>query len=140
MLQLKTILVAITLGLFASAGWAMDENMPMKTDGGIPYVTGGVGDRQQAMLESHYDDYSFKLVNVSDAERSGYVADVEVWIMNDDGDKILHTNVNGPWLIADLPEGSYSLKAAFGGDTHNHDFTVSDDESRRLVLTWDADQ
>ncbi len=137
----KMILITVTLGLFTSSAWAMDENhKPMQTDSGLSYVTGGVGDQSQAMLESNYGDYSFKLVNVSNAERAGYVADVEVWITDDNGDNILHTSANGPWLIADLPQGSYSLKATFNGQTQNHDFTVSGDESRRLVLSWDAEK
>lgn len=115
-----------------------DTEMPQpeKTDGGVKYVTGGVGEAEAAAMEGRYHDYSFKLVNVRSGPEAAYVADVEVTVTDGQGNTVLDTTTKGPWLIADLPPGDYDIEASFDGKTQSESVTLNRDADQRLVLDW----
>jgi len=105
------------------------------TKAGIPYATGGVGDTEQSYIESHFGDYSFKLVN---AGNGAYVSEVNVTLENEQGETVLETTTNGPWLVVDLPAGRYRLTASFKDQRQSDEVVVTKAASRRLVLRWNA--
>lgn len=134
------ILVAMLALAFAAATGARTpsggEIREHEAAGGFPYVTGGVGEAEQAILESRYDDYSFKLVNVRSGPDAAYVAQVEVTITNSSGEQVLSTTLQGPWLMADLPAGQYEVRATFEGATQELSVRVPESSSQQRVLDW----
>ena len=134
LLGAAAILLAATAGARTPPGGEIVEK---RAAGGFEYATGGVGETEQVLMESRYDDYSFKLVNVRSGPEAAYVAKVDVTVTDGDGDTILETTTRGPWLIADLPAGEYEVTASFDGATHTRDVTIpSDDTRERRVLDW----
>jgi hypothetical protein len=45
-----------------------------------------------------------------------YLSDVHVVVEDDEGTELVDTVTEGPWLILDLPEGSYNVRASFEGE------------------------
>lgn len=138
-----TALLGIVALAFAAAAGARTppggEIKVHETSAGSPYVTGGVGDVQQAIMESRYDDYSLKLVNVRSGPEAAYVANVDVTVSNQAGEKVLETTTQGPWLIADLPAGVYDVRASFDGATKTMSVNIpSDDDRQRRVFDWNT--
>ncbi|MDN5939903.1 MAG: carboxypeptidase-like regulatory domain-containing protein [Salinisphaera sp.] len=110
-----------------------------KSDAGFHYVTGGVGDAEQAVMSSRFDTYSYKLVNVVSGPEAAFVSNVHVVIINDKGKKLLETTTDGPWLIANLSPGKYSIKATFDETTKTRDMVLHDGAHERMVIDWNPD-
>lgn len=136
---------AITIGAFllalapiagAAQDLAYDINV-QTAPSGFKYVTGGVGDAEQAIMSSRFSDFSFKLVNVKSGPEAAYVSEVHVVIMKDQGnEKVLETTTDGPWLIANLPPGDYTVKAMFEGVTKTKHITLHEGANQRMVIDW----
>lgn len=107
--------------------------------GGFKYVTGGVGDAEQAIMSSRFNDYSYKLVNVKSGPDAAFVSEVHVVIWNEKDNKVLETTTDGPWLIANLPAGDYTIKATFENVTKTKTITLVEDANQRMVIDWRTD-
>jgi hypothetical protein len=78
-----------------------------------PVVSGGVGEAERALLRRHADDYNLWLVCV-ERGTGHYLADVRVSIADAQGNSIVDTVANGPWLFARVPPGRYDVRVAGG--------------------------
>lgn len=131
---------AFVLALAPIAG-AMDDlayDINVQTaPGGFKYVTGGVGDAEQAIMSSRFSDFSYKLVNVKSGPEAAFVSEVHVVILKDQGNKkVLETTTDGPWLIANLPPGDYTVKATFEEVTKTKHITLYEGANQRMVIDW----
>lgn len=134
---------SISLGAIVIAfAWSASAATPevdinvQTAPGGFKYVTGGVGDAEQAIMSSRFNDYSYKLVNVKSGPEAKFVANVHVTILNDQGEKVLETTTDGPWLIANLPAGEYTIKANFEKVTKTRHVKLHAGADQRMVLDW----
>jgi hypothetical protein len=75
----------------------------------VPYATGGVGIGERHQMEKMAHAYNLKLVFA--VMNGNYLADVSVAIAEPGGEVLVNTEANGPWLLADLPEGTYEVAA-----------------------------
>lgn len=85
--------------------------MQVKTsDQGIRYASGGVGESEREELRAMSDQFN---VRVMSAMQSGgeYLADVQVKILNSHGATVLSAISKGPYFLAQLPAGSYTVEA-----------------------------
>lgn len=82
-------------------------------DSALAYVSGGIGESEQAALSAEKGRYSFWLTTA--AKGSGaYLASVEVRILNArTRQSVLEHTMDGPWLFAALPAGRYEVEASF---------------------------
>lgn len=119
-------------------GTLIDIPAPKQAKGGFMYVTGGVGAVEQANMQARYADYSFELVNVLSGPQGAFVSDVHVTIKKNN-QTVLETTTQGPWLMADLPPGTYQLTASFDGATQSNTIKLHKGANQRLVLDWYAD-
>ncbi|MGB4874822.1 MAG: carboxypeptidase-like regulatory domain-containing protein [Candidatus Competibacter sp.] len=80
------------------------------SDQGIRYASGGVGESEREELRAMSDQFN---VRVMSAMQSGgeYLADVQVKILNSHGATILSAISKGPYFLAQLPAGSYTVEA-----------------------------
>lgn len=81
---------------------------------GIPFVSGGVGQRERDILKEMGTEYSLKLIFSN--KKGEYLSDVIVKILDQKDETILITVSNGPWLFVDLPTGIYHLEASSKAD------------------------
>jgi hypothetical protein len=105
--------------------------------GEISYVTGGVGQDQAAAMMHAAKNYPLELEFVKRAKpRDEYLADIKVQIMDQHDRTMLDTTADGPFLLAKLPAGKYTISAADGNKIEKRTVEVAGKEHRRVVFVW----
>ncbi len=140
-LKLTTVSL-IALGVYSSgvsADQAVDEYSspgptPM-TENGISYMSGGVGDDELKQINSAAKDYDLKLTFAT-AKRGEFLADVNVEIQDLKGNKVLDATSDGPIFLADLPKGTYKIKAESGDKTLEKKVVISGKKQVNSTFTW----
>jgi len=110
------------------------EEEAVHNDGGISYVSGGVGTASTDRLSSLAKDFNVKLVF---ALRSGdYVSGVDVTIADTAGKALVNTKAEGPWFLARLPAGNFKIAATFDGKTESRTVTVGAEKMKTVDFRW----
>jgi len=107
-----SILFAFLLGL-GIAPHAMALSPEVRTDGGIPYLSGGIGLDEREALDFVSQDYNLKLIFAM--ADGNYLSDVEVQIKDQEGKTVLAATSQGPWFFAKLPPETYHVYATTPG-------------------------
>lgn len=101
-----------------------------QTASSAPFTCVGAGADQREQAEA--SQYSLKLVF---AEPGGhFLADVATRITDSAGDVLLETVCDGPWLLLDLPAGTYQVDASFGDQSQTLSVTVGQARTEQLVI------
>jgi hypothetical protein len=103
-------------------------------DGGIAYVTGGIGLDERNALEAMAAQYSLEITNAN--PNGDYTTDNALTIEAKDGRQVLHLGSNGPLFYAQLPAGDYVVHATNSGQQQVHDIQVSNGKQTVLRLIW----
>src|SRR5574337_692108 len=111
---------------------------------GIAFVSGGVGKEDLDAMRQLRGRYNFWLVLA--AKGSGaHLADVRVRVRRlPDRMLLLDTVTDGPWLLANLPEGDYELHTHYddiipGTSTERRrSFRIDASGQRQVVVYYDA--
>jgi hypothetical protein len=126
---------------FATAALALGLAVPtaayleIQHAGEVAYVTGGVGDAEQAALREIGGEFNLG-VRMAIAE-GNYLAGVLVTIRDEFGATVIAARSDGPFLYADLGPGTYEIRAEYEGVLREE--TVTIDESARparVSLYW----
>lgn len=135
-----------TLGLTLLAGTAPVNALERGvTADGWPYVAGGFGVEEREELAQARREFRLRVMTA--ARGSGaYVSGVRLRIADASGRGVFDGEVNGPWLLIDLPPGRYSLRASFQAETVEQQVTLGASGRREVyfyftaaadVLPWD---
>ncbi|OGA38340.1 MAG: hypothetical protein A3G24_14815 [Betaproteobacteria bacterium RIFCSPLOWO2_12_FULL_62_13] len=92
--------------------------------GGVSYVSGGIGENGQAQLMAREKEFNLKLVFT--LVEGNYVADVNVLVKDAGGKTVVEHLANGPFFMARLPAGTYSVAATYEGKTQTRKIKVGD--------------
>jgi hypothetical protein len=130
------------LALTAAAAYAAAEVPPAQKVGTVEYRVGGIGATEAEAMRRLSSDYPLSLTFIEHAPdgRDLYTADVGVRVMDSDGNTRLDTHAQGPLLLADLPDGHYTVEATLGSDTRRRDVNIRDGKAERVVFTWPLQQ
>jgi hypothetical protein len=127
------LLLSLSLVPVASA----DSDAIVHNAGGVPYVSGGVGEESIGRLNALAGDFNLKLVF---ALRSGaYVNGVGVAIADAKGKTLVDTTAEGPWFLAKLPTGNYQVVATFAGNAVKRQVAVGGTRLRTIDFRWPSD-
>mgnify|MGYP003573616175 CR=1 FL=1 len=133
-MKFRFALIAALL-LFPVAALAAEPDLPVevKTEQGIKYYNGGVGLGERAAMSQ-----IFPLKVVLATEKGLYLNDADVKFVDSSGAEVLRVRAdNGPWLVADLPAGTYTVEATLEGKTVSARGVRIKEGSRRItVLMW----
>jgi hypothetical protein len=136
---LRTMFLAVSV--VATSVALADESTPPepKTQNGIAYLTGGIGqDEVRAMRAEAKDGYNLQLVFAT--EKSGqYQANVKVSISDAKGKKLIDAISEGPGFYAKLPVGRYRINAEAKGTQQSRSIEVTGHNLNRFVLYWPAE-
>ena len=125
------IVVAI-VSFGASTAFALTTN----TTNGITYLTGGITvDERQEMAEQRKN---FSLLLKLAAKSGRYLGDVSVNITDGKGAAVFESTTDGPWLMVNLPAGSYTLKATNGGVSQSQKIGIGPNARRELTMFWNV--
>ncbi|MES2354886.1 MAG: carboxypeptidase-like regulatory domain-containing protein [Pseudomonadota bacterium] len=113
------------------------SSLEPKTENGITYVSGGVGEEEVQALKNAAKDYDL-MVTFASGKTGAYLADVKVDIENAKGKNVLSAVSDGPIFLADLPKGTYRIKAEAEGKTVTRQVQVSGrhGQTKRTEMVW----
>jgi hypothetical protein len=103
---------------------------------GVEFTSGGVGLAARQQLAAQAGQYNLQLEFVY-APEGEYLSAVQVDVADARGNNVLSTVTEGPWLMAKLPAGSYTVKARFGGETRTQQVKVGSGK-HRVVMRFPA--
>ena len=128
------VIIAMTFGSFVSAATS-DSGPMLHQAGGLPYLSGGVGEESQQLLSSRASEFNVKLVF---ALTSGaYLSNVKVAIADAKGTKtLLEATSDGPWFLAKLPVGNYRVVATYAGKAIERSVAVDATALRTVEFRW----
>jgi hypothetical protein len=86
-----------------------------KSRDGIEYLSGGIGINSQEEINARAKDFNLKLVFT--LNEGNYVADVGVALKDARGRTVVDDTAGGPFFLAKLPAGQYTVAATYEGRT-----------------------
>lgn len=125
------------LGIVLAAAIAIPataQHERVLTRDGIAYVSGGIGEDSQERLAAREREFNLKLVFT--LVEGNYVADVNVTVSNAGGSNIVEHVADGPFFMAKLPAGLYSVTATYEGRTVTRKVKVAAERLRTEYLRW----
>ncbi|HUH93348.1 MAG TPA: carboxypeptidase-like regulatory domain-containing protein [Casimicrobiaceae bacterium] len=136
-LALTAALVAANALTGAALAMPIRNLPPAETQGAVTYRTGGIGQSEAAAMRQAEPKYPLSL---EFAERAGpknwFLANVEVTIKDQHGNTELRTFSDGPFLLARLPNGDYTVTATDNGRSETRHVTIAAGKSEHLMFMW----
>ncbi len=105
---------------------------------GRAFVSGGVGEEEARQLQAERARYSLSVRTA--AKRSGaFLADVHIRIRNAAQTTVFDQDLDGPWLMIDLPGGRYEVEARFAGQSQRQVTTIALQGHQQLDFRFASD-
>lgn len=107
------------------------------TPGGVEYLTGGKTPEEAHSVKRAAQDFPLELVFVEkDGARRSELYDNPVVIRDAAGQVIFAGRTDGPYFLARLPEGRYTVTTHWDSWTFTKPVTIAPDERERVVFEW----
>jgi hypothetical protein len=135
---MRSFAVSCAAALLAATAVAQTATLPPEQRAGdVAFVTGGVSDDEAAVFKSAMGNYPLAIEVVqSNAGRGLYTAGATVQVTRRNGEVMLNTRADGPFVLVRLPPGSYRVDATFNGRTISKDVSVAQNGSAHAVLSF----
>jgi hypothetical protein len=112
---------------------------PEQTQGSVTYVSGGVGQEESQAFEAAAAQYPLALeFAIKHAPRAKYTANVHVIVTDTQGARVLDTHSDGPFLLAKLPAGRYTVTAERQQQTLTRTVHVASHKPTHVMFLWAA--
>ena len=111
------------------------ERLPIQDYRGIRYVSGGVGEGERAEINALSGRFNLRLLFAMQGSGS-YVADVRVSVGDGRGESVLVATSNGPWFLAELPPGTYTVTAEALDQVQRQTARIGGARQTRLNFYW----
>lgn len=104
------------------------------TEHGVRYVSGGVSEDERQELSALSDQFNLELMF---AVQGGgeYMADVRVRILDSKGGVVLDALSKGPYFLAQLPTGAYTVEASANNQNQQKKAQVGSAQAK-LSFSW----
>jgi hypothetical protein len=135
-------LIAVAVGTAFLAGplasFAADVQLPPEQrQGPVTFVTGGIGSDERHAFERAEKQYPLTLEFTKQARpRAEFLSDIQVVIQDMKGNEVLNTTTQGPFLLANLPQGEYKVTVRYEGNTKQSTVRVDNAAHRRVIFEW----
>jgi hypothetical protein len=137
-------LIHTPLGIAALSGLLMAgspaQALPaVQTSGHVEYMSGGIGQPEAEAIEHASKQWPLT-IEFAEAHkpRAEFVADVETTIRDAKGHAVLQVEAGGPFLLAKLAPGPYTVDATLSGKTLHKHVTVARGQAAKAVFLWPA--
>jgi len=138
----KRIILAAASGLLATAASATPlppayGDLPaIHQEGEITYLSGGIGQDEAQAMKRAAAQYPLELVFVQrDGKKENYLADMPVRIVDAKGAVVFEGRSEGPYFLAELPKGSYTVSTKWDAWSFSRHVNVGK-EHERVVFEW----
>jgi len=116
-----------------------DRLMPLASDQGIRYISGGVGDSERTELDALSHQYNLRLLFAMQGSGE-YLSAVRVNILDARGGTVLTAESQGPWFFTQLPPGNYVVDVSTPGQglqqPQRQEVHIGDSGQSRLDFRW----
>lgn len=102
---------------------------------GVRYVSGGIGEGERAELNALSDQFNLRLLFAMHGS-GDYLADIRVRILNSRGEVVLNAESNGPWFLAELPAGTYTVEVVALDQIQRQIARLDGSRQTRLNFYW----
>jgi hypothetical protein len=110
---------------------------PEHVRGSIAYVSGGIGDEEAQAMKSAAANYPLTLeLATAGEQRDPYIADAKVEIRDRQGNAVLDTTTEGPFLLVRLPSGTYTVDVEWNGAQKQRTVQIAADKRQHIVLEF----
>jgi hypothetical protein len=117
-------------------GWLpLGGTVQVQSDRDVGYASGGVGESERAELNALSGQFNLKLLFAMQGS-GDYLADVQVNVLDARGALVLSTPSQGPWFLAQLPSGAYTVEVAAFGQTQRQTVRIDGSRQARLHFYW----
>lgn len=142
-MKYKTSVVAAAIAAsgLAFAGTAIaaaaSHLPPTQVQGDISYLSGGIGKSEAAAIKHAATRYPLQLEFLLKAKpKDEYLADVKVQIKDAHDKVVLDATAGGPFLLAQMPAGKYTVSAERDGNIEHRQVEIVPGKQRRVVFEW----
>lgn len=134
---MKAKVMSIFLAVLIAAGAvsAQESALQPRTEGGITFISGGVGMEERDALKKVEADYNLRLLFAA-RESGEFVAGVKVTIRDAQGKTVLEAVSVGPRFFAKLTPGSYKITAENNGTPMTRSVRISPKRSVSQAFYW----
>ncbi len=123
----------------ATPGTPTSRLIHARTDQGVRYISGGVGEGERTELNSLSDQFNLRLLFAMQGSGE-YLSAVRVNILDKQGTSVLNVESKGPWLFAQLVPGDYIVEASATDQgqplAHRQTAHIEDSGQSKLDFYW----
>ncbi|MDP3210449.1 hypothetical protein [Methylotenera sp.] len=109
------------------------------TVGEVTYLSGGIGRAESVAMRQNAKNYPLEIVFV---EKAGtleeYLSEVTLQIQDVSKNNMLEIATEGPYFLANLPQGKYFVSAEYKGEVKTQWVNVNKKKHAKLVFWWRA--
>ena len=141
MTTIRVSMAAAVAGLVFASSLAAQTFAPREhAQGSVSYVTGGIGTDEAQAMRAAAADYplTLELAAAEGGPRDQYISGAEVSIRDSRGASVLETLTDGPFLLARLPAGSYTVEVDWNGVHKTKTVDVGPERRQHVMLEFPA--
>ena len=133
-------LVALGTGTASAYGVDLGTLPPESIQGDVKYITGGVGSDEAEAMRQAASRYPLAIELAARASpRAAYVANVTIDIRDTHGRTVLSTTTDGPFLLASLPPGRYTINAQLEGQSQQKTVAIGNGAHQHVMFEFAVD-
>ncbi|MHB8668730.1 MAG: carboxypeptidase-like regulatory domain-containing protein [Burkholderiales bacterium] len=138
--MIATAIAVSGLALTVNAFAASSSYLPAThRQGDVSYLSGGIGLNESDAIRHVAKAYPLELEFVLKAQpKAEYVANVKVRIKDTHDKTVLHATAAGPFLLAKLPAGKYTVSADRDGKVIQRQLEIAASGHQRVVFEWQS--
>jgi hypothetical protein len=131
-------LLAANALMFASVSAIAKGTLPAEqVQGTTTYLTGGVGEDEASAMKEAAPTFPLSLEFIHHAKpKDEFLADVDVTIQDQKGNQILNVVADGPFLLAKVAPGKYTIVAKANGKIKTAHATITARKPEHLIFSW----
>jgi hypothetical protein len=133
------VLTCCLLGLLPV--WAAPQGLlpPAQTQGPVTYVRGGIGPEEAQAFAAAIAHYPLALeFAAKHRPHATFLTTVHVTVSDLQGRSVLDTRSQGPFLLATLPAGDYTINAWYRDQTLTRRVHVTTHKPVHVLFIWTA--
>lgn len=109
----------------------------VQQQGDVTFLTGGIGQGQSTAIKDVMHQYPLALEFAGKARGGNeYLSDIPVQVSDMHGHTVLKTTTKGPFLLASLPDGRYSVMARYNGKDERRDVDITSSGHVHEFFLW----
>ena len=139
----RLVIAMVAAGVISAAGvgaynHAHAAGVPLiHKSGAVEYMSGGIGTDESSVIEAISKHWSLSLeFAVKSGKRAEFAANVKLSVHDAKGREVLHATSGGPFLLARLAPGNYTVDATLAGKTLQETVAIQTGKAVKAVFIW----